>query len=207
MEDQMRTQWQQFTMLMIGLIMTLVASGCSHPRIFVATGTLVGLEATPGDLGEGQVPQVTFGYRRSEVAIVPVKGDQAATSSPSKQDAASTLTTFNLALNWFGPARIEQYIATGHASRDIIKGGQFALSLVGYEKGVDVLADQFAGGYKNSVKKNATDQDKACWKAVTNWMNDKFPGLAPLDIVTTGFSKQRPTIAADTAVKAACNIS
>lgn len=202
----MRTQWQQFTMLMISLIVTLIASGCSHPRIFVATGTLVGLEATPGEPNEGQVPAVTFGYRRSEVAIVPVEKDQAATNDTDKKDAASTLTTFNLALNWFGPVRIEQYIATGHASRDIIKGGPFILSLVGYEEGTDDLADRFAKAYKAFVKKDATASDKQCWNSVKTWMTTNFPGLPAIDIVTKAFSKQRPTAATDPAVKTDCSI-
>ena len=117
--------------MIVGASLMLLSSACSQPKVFVATGTLVGLEATPGNPEEGQTPAVTFGYRRAEVALIPTEkqGDKTKDNTGSSgqhrggtstSDAASVLATFNLAYNWFGPARIEQYVATGHASRTLI---------------------------------------------------------------------------------------
>lgn len=182
--------------------MILPLSACTQPKVFVGTGTLVGLEATPGNPNEGQTPAVTFGYRRAEIAVVPVAKENQGGKQDS--DAASTLATFNLAHNWFGPARIEQYVATGHAARNLLKGGQYALTLVGYEQGVDPLADDFAKGYKSYAKEKATTSDKACWNSVKTWMGENFSGLAETDILTKGFSKQRKEAAKDATVQAEC---
>ncbi|MCS6305665.1 MAG: hypothetical protein H8K07_18675 [Nitrospira sp.] len=183
----------------IGLTFSLLTTACGGPRVFVATGTLVGLEATPGNPNDGQAPAVTFGYRRAEAALVPVKKkddnkvDQPNTTTQPKpkRDAASVLATFNLAHNWFGPAKIEQYIATGLAAQSIANSDYYALALIGYDPGTDELADKLADAYRNAHKDNATDDDKACWESVTTWMDTNFPGLHPTDILTKGFSKQR----------------
>lgn len=185
--------------IMATVTAAITTSACNHPRVFVGTGTLVGLEATPGNIKEGQTPAVTFGYRRGEVALVPVeKEDQNKvgrqnTASPPKaiKDAASTLATFNLAYNWFGPARIEQYVATGFAARNILASNQYALALIGYEKGADELADKLADAYEKARKDKATNQDMACWQAVTEWMNANFLDLPPTDILIRGFRQQR----------------
>lgn len=188
----------------IGLILSLLTTACIGPRLLVATGTLVGLEAAPGNPDDGQTPAVTFGYRRAEVALVPVEKQDnnkvvpqdTSVEQKQKKDAASILATFNLAHNWFGPAKIEQYIATGLASRDILKSGQFALILIGYEQGEDPLADKLADAYRSD--------NQTCWKAVTQWMQVNFPRLPPADIVTRGFIKQRPNLIKDDEVKEAC---
>jgi hypothetical protein len=39
--------------------------------------------------------------------------------SEGSTDAYSTLAVLNLSLNWFSSARIEQFIATGHAARSV----------------------------------------------------------------------------------------
>ncbi len=199
----------------IAMVMTAIATtACDHPRVFVATGTIVGLEATPGDPNEGQTPAVTFGYRRAEVALVPISkdsdkvGQQNTDANPrSTKDAVSALATFNLAHNWFGPARIEQYIATGFAARDILKGEQYALALIGYERGTDELADKLADAYKTAHKDNATAEEMACWETVKAWMNTNFPGLPHTDILMKGFRKQRTKLAESSTVNTACKLT
>lgn len=196
--------------LMAIMITTLAAAACAHPRVFVGTGTLVGLEATPGDPNEGQTPAVTFGYRRGEVALVPVEKDdqnkvgQQSTDGKPTKDAASTLATFNLAHNWFGPARIEQYVATGFAARTILSSDPYALALIGYEKGADELADKLAEVYTKTQKDKGNAEDKACWKTVQTWMDENFRYLPYTDILTKGFRKQRQNLAKDGAVKEVC---
>ena len=50
----------------------LLMAGCGgQDRVIVTTGTQVGLEATPGD-ATTQAPSVSFGYKRVELALVPV---------------------------------------------------------------------------------------------------------------------------------------
>lgn len=209
----MNSRASRFLTLMAITITTLAASACAHPRVFVGTGTLVGIEATPGDPNEGQTPAVTFGYRRAEVALIPVEDEDTKTENnphrggTTTKDAASTLATFNLAHNWFGPARIEQYVATGIAAKEIIQGSDYALSLVGYEKGSDELADKLADAYTNAHKDTAKDEDKACWKSVETWMDTNFPDLAHTDILIKGFRKQRQNLTNEDNVKNACKFT
>ena len=196
------------------VIATLATSACGHPRVFVGTGTLVGLEATPGNPDEGQTPAVTFGYRRAEIALVPIEkddnkkvGQQGTGSEPKiKKDAASTLATFNLAHNWFGPARIEQYVATGFSARTILTSTPYALAIIGYEKGADELADVLAEVYTRAHKHKDNAKDKACWETVTTWMDENFRYLPYTDILIKGFRKQRETLAKTDAVKQSCKL-
>ncbi|MBK9305746.1 MAG: hypothetical protein IPM58_01320 [Nitrospira sp.] len=203
----------RFLTLMAITITTLAIFACTHPRVFVGTGTLMGIEATPGDPNEGQTPAVTFGYRRAEVALVPIEDEDTKArgklhrGGTTTKDAASTLATFNLAHNWFGPARIEQYVATGIAAKEIIEGGQYALALVGYEKGSDDLADQFADAYKRAHQEDANDDDRACWKSVEAWMDTNFPDLPHTYILTRGFGKQRQNLVNDDKVKKGCTLT
>jgi hypothetical protein len=126
---------------MLGVI--LGASGCSH--VVIATGTTLGLKATPGD-GETRPPQVTFGYKRAELAMVPTKrgtatkcpapGAVAAPIDPAdgsetpaapcqETEAFSTLASFFFETQWFGRTEVESFIATGHAAKEI-QGVKFA---------------------------------------------------------------------------------
>ena len=126
------------------LVALVVLQGCTEPRVLLLTGTTVGLDASPGD-GQTRPPSIVFGYKRSEVAFVPTDGQLSKKGGQEKQgaspnpagagnqatapdgktvpegstDAYSTLAILNLVLNWFSSARIEQFIATGHAARDI----------------------------------------------------------------------------------------
>lgn len=147
-------------LLMLGPL--LMTAGC-NPSIYFSTGTTVGLEATP-PTGETP-PAITFGYKRAELALVPVvefnppsdgqakltgkssdlgcsetkndakphnqtgtadtggSGDgKAQPRQTTKVDAFSVLAVFHLAVNWFGPAKIEQHFATGCAARNLIHG-------------------------------------------------------------------------------------
>lgn len=190
----MMTYTFRTTFRFLGALYILLALGCGQPRVYVITSTTVGLEATP-PLSDGSgVPRVTVGYKRAEVALIPVchvgeykyspksdsipgkvftwigsafdfnpkttncqdtsqnkpgstngqnqstdaTGQQAASSGtreqsevrqPStltqtrpdgpltkRQDSYSTLGLFRLGLSWFGPAKIEQFVATGQAA-------------------------------------------------------------------------------------------
>ena len=95
--------------------------GCGRSKVFIGTGTLIGIEGSPGDPNVGQTPSVTFGYRRAETAFVPVKPENENNSGFSggtqDSDAYSTLTYFELNHEILGTTTIGQSIATGHAAR------------------------------------------------------------------------------------------
>jgi len=99
-------------------LVALVA-GCG-PRVILTTGTTLGLKATPGD-GQTRPPQVTLGYKRAELALVPTSGKGATTNS----DAASTLAAFYFSTEWFGKTELSSFIGTGHAARDIQQEPKF----------------------------------------------------------------------------------
>jgi hypothetical protein len=123
-------------MVPIPFIMT--ACCLKDPTVYFSTGTIVGLEATSPT--NETPPSMTFGYKRAEIAMVPVtKLDEKSASSPSDRgcselppsaysgssiakDAYSVLAAFHLAVNWFGPAKIEQHFATGCAATHLIRG-------------------------------------------------------------------------------------
>lgn len=153
----------------LGATVVLLTLGCGQPRVYVTTSTTVGFEATPPMSDGSGVPRVMLGYKRAEVAFIPVcpverykytwtwldnlfnfspkniekcqsnKGDDKVKKDPSadhnpegsryqsgtrstdparleRQDAYSTLGLFRLGLSWFGPAKIEQFFATGQAA-------------------------------------------------------------------------------------------
>ena len=91
----------------------LVLAGCG-PRVLIATGTTLGLKATPGD-GQSRPPQVTLGYKRAEVALVPTDGKKATQGS----DAYSVLAVFDFRSEWFGKTELASFIGSGNAARDI----------------------------------------------------------------------------------------
>jgi hypothetical protein len=97
------------------LILTALAvvTGCG-PKVIIATGTTLGLKATPGD-GQTRPPQVTLGYKRAEVAIVPTDGDDAS----GTEDAYSAMAAFDFRSEWFGKTELSSFIATGNAARDV----------------------------------------------------------------------------------------
>lgn len=109
-------------------------SGCA-PRVNIATGTTIGLKASPGDAAT-RPPQITLGYKRAEAAFVPTEGKKVTASSTedatkasgvqagqssggAATDAYSTLAAFYFETAWFGDTQIASFIATGFAARDI----------------------------------------------------------------------------------------
>lgn len=164
--------------LMVPIPLLITACCLKNPKIYFSTGTTVGLEATPPTTETP--PHVTFGYKRAELALIPVtkldkqhksKGNppqtagtpfsgsapaqpETATTSVSTskieqsssltergcstlpiptqtqndvtptqiKDAFSVLASLHLAVNWFGPAKIEQHFATGCAATNLIRG-------------------------------------------------------------------------------------
>lgn len=102
------------------LLVTPVALGaCS--RVIIATGTTIGLKATPGD-GETRPPQVTLGYKRAEIALVPTNEGKSTHHDPAAAgdvDALSTLAAFFMSTEWFGDTRVQSFIATGHAAQEL----------------------------------------------------------------------------------------
>lgn len=151
------------------LLVMLTLMGCSESRVLVVTGTVVGLEASPGD-GSTQPPSVTFGYKRAEVAFVPTAtepADKVAKHYPPGQgtdsDAYSTLAAFKLAANWFGPTKIEQVIATGHAARIIQEtSNEFTRAFLEGAAGTDELSSKFTHLF-------AKEKDSDCSKALQAW--------------------------------------
>ena len=164
--------------LMVPIPLLITACCLKNPKVFFSTGTTVGLEATPPTTETP--PHVTFGYKRAELALIPVTkldnqhkskenppqtaGTPSPGSAPAQpktattsvstskieqsssltergcstlpiptqtqndvtptqiKDAFSVLASFHLAVNWFGPAKIEQHFATGCAAINLIKG-------------------------------------------------------------------------------------
>ncbi|MDH5738923.1 MAG: hypothetical protein OEY77_01205 [Nitrospira sp.] len=162
----------------LGATLFLIILGCGQPRVYVTTSTTVGLEATPPMSDGSGMPRVMFGYKRAEVAFIPVCPVEKYEYSPpwfnwlaaqlnfstnntpcpidvaqsklketdtadanttqgvlhppstlstgpggtdTRKDAYSTLGLFRLGLSWFGPAKIEQFVATGQAAIAIQK--------------------------------------------------------------------------------------
>lgn len=98
----------------LALAVAVVALPACGPRVIIATGTTIGLKATPGD-GNTRPPQVTFGYKRAELALVPTKSRLAT----SKSDAFSTLAAIHFTSLWFGKTEIRSVVGTGLAAREI----------------------------------------------------------------------------------------
>ncbi len=190
------------------------------------TATTVGLEASPGDTTNGQSPSVLFGYKRAEVAIVPVPqenpgatnektnplqplGDvppesptepkddvttkKTTNSKQGQTDAFSVLASFNLAHNWFGPAKIEQFIATGHAAR------QIQTSILG---GITNATDHWAMLY---MKIYSTDPTSGCWNAIKSWMDKNAPTITEKDFIERPtHADKRAKSSEDPTVKGSC---
>lgn len=96
-------------------------AGCAN-KVLIATGTTIGLSASPGD-GQTRPPKVTLAYKRAETALIPTGSQRAVrdTQNPSKDsDAFSTLAVFFFSTEWFGTTAIESFISTGHAARLLI---------------------------------------------------------------------------------------
>lgn len=96
------------------LVVLLSAAGCA-PRVNLATGTTIGLKASPGD-GNTRPPQVTLGYKRAELSLVPTEGKGATADT----DAASTLASIHFSTKWFGHTELDSFIATGVGAQKLV---------------------------------------------------------------------------------------
>lgn len=145
-------------------------SGCAR-RMTIATGTTIGLHATPGD-GKSQSPQITFAYKRAEMALVPT-GGKAATKEPDA-DSYSALAIVDFRTKWFSGTSIDQFVATGHAARDIQeegdegKGNEFTAQLVKY-------ANSDTAKLLRDWIKSAPDKDerKKREQAIADWIRSE----------------------------------
>jgi hypothetical protein len=93
------------------------------------------------------------------------------TEQTNGSDAASVLAVFNLALNWFGPAKVEQFLATGFAARTI----QGAI-VRGFSQADDALSTKFKGLRDN-------DSGSDCWKAILTWKDRTHPDITENDFI------------------------
>jgi hypothetical protein len=98
------------------VLVGLSLAACGGPRIYVATGTTIGLKATPGD-GATRPPGVVLGYKRAEVALVPTKGAGASETA----DSASAVAGLRFETKWFGHTELDSFIATGFAAAPLMK--------------------------------------------------------------------------------------
>ena len=92
--------------ILIGLLIVLCA-GCAVSKgrsLLVTSETVIGLKI--GTNPDTQIPEVKFGYIRSEGAVVPVKGSE----------TASVLARLNFKSLWSNDAAISSVIATGKAA-------------------------------------------------------------------------------------------
>jgi hypothetical protein len=108
----MRKPHALFTTL---LVMLVSVPGCG-PRVNLSTGTTIGLKVTPGD-GNTRPPQVTLGYKRAELSLVPVEGNGATADT----DAASTLASLHFSTAWFGHTELDSFIASGWATQQLVE--------------------------------------------------------------------------------------
>lgn len=162
--------------LLAALTGTLAGSGCAR-RMTLSTGTVIGLTATPGD-GQSQLPQVTFAYKRAEMALVPTGGKAASNKPPT--DAYSALAVIDFHTRWFHETSIDQFIATGHAARDIqTEGSEFTQALAqGGDVRDEVVEDQI---YNALAAKGGTDNEAGLrvrdMKALGELEPDEYPYL------------------------------
>ncbi|MDT7042258.1 hypothetical protein [Candidatus Nitronereus thalassa] len=125
---------RQFRLLAVFLFLSLfVLAGCGRSKVYIGTGTLLGIEASPGDPNLAQAPNVSFGYRRVETALVPIKSKSESTpefsGGSSQEDAYSVLAFFGLEHHILGKTKIDQLLATGHAARQIQNDQDFIMEL------------------------------------------------------------------------------
>ena len=104
----------------LAIAVLFLLTGCGTSRVIIATGTTIGLKATPGD-GSSRPPQVTFGYKRAEASIVPTKGEAVSGDT----DAFSTLAAFHFQTQFFGKTELDSFISTGNAAIDIQQQSAF----------------------------------------------------------------------------------
>jgi hypothetical protein len=112
----------------VTLVCVVLAVAACSPHVIVATGTTIGIKATPGD-GQTRPPQLVVGYKRAEAALVPVDGtgsQRAGAGNAVTNEAASVVSSFYLKNQWTSETQIRSFIGTGFAAREIV-GDQGAL--------------------------------------------------------------------------------
>lgn len=105
----------------------LAFAGCaSNPHVIIATGTTLGIKATPGD-GQTRPPQLVVGYKRAEVAVIPVDatGAQRDDARVVQKEAASTVASFYMKNTWTSETVIRSFIGTGFAARSVVEKPAF----------------------------------------------------------------------------------
>jgi hypothetical protein len=113
----------------VAVIVSLLAAGGCAPRVVVATGTTLGIKATPGD-GQTRPPQLVVGYKRAEATLIPVEGDGAkkkkGSEKPSdiEKDAPSVVSSFYLKSRWTSDTEVRSFIGTGFAAQNIVDQAQ-----------------------------------------------------------------------------------
>lgn len=103
----------------LALVIAVLNLSACGPRVIISTGTTLGMKATPGD-GNTRPPQITFGYKRAESALLSTAGNKATDSS----DAFSTLAAFHFKTYWFGGTELHSFIGTGIAANEV-QGSDF----------------------------------------------------------------------------------
>lgn len=107
MEIMRKIKLWSYGTLAILLFIASCIEGCAISRgksLLVTSETIIGLKI--GTNPDTQIPEVKFGYIRSEGAIVPVKGSE----------TASVLARLNFQSIWSSQAAISSIIATGQAA-------------------------------------------------------------------------------------------
>jgi hypothetical protein len=111
------------SLLVLALLLAFAGCGTDRAisRVIIATGTTIGLKATPGD-GSSRPPQVTFGYKRAEASIIPTKG----MAVGPNEDAFSTLAAFHFETRFFGETGLDSFIGTGRSAVAIQQKSAFS---------------------------------------------------------------------------------
>lgn len=124
MRTNNKLPWRRAALLTGSLVLMTLGSGCKNHLAF-GTVTKFGLDISQKP---DQTIDVTMGYRRAEMASIPVaKNDQEPADADGSKDAYSVLGRFNVSYgNPFktGPnegLHLKQFFATGMAARAAAK--------------------------------------------------------------------------------------
>lgn len=123
----MTTQPSSYSSMAVLTACLGVLTGCSAfgDKVYVITGTMVGIEFSPPASSANPGAAVTIGYDRAEMALVPTcdrqKTDGSTCKADKTHDAYSVLALFRLNSSWFGTSKIQQVVATGEAAKQILE--------------------------------------------------------------------------------------
>ncbi len=109
--------------IMTSLVAGALALGCAHQdQLYFSTYTKIGLDIS---LTDGQPTEAVFGYKRFEVAIVPVNPDA------PEQDAHALFAGMCIDNGWTTGITIGQVFATGEAAVQVAKNPEASAELAG----------------------------------------------------------------------------